>query len=432
MTLNRLLITSVVVENRPVRDVANHYGVSESWLFELLARYRTEGDAAFEARSRRPRSVPTTTPTETVELILELREKLTATGLDAGPDTIRWHLEHHHSVAVSRATISRYLTKAGLVAPEPKKKPKSSYIRFQAEMPNETWQADFTHYRLRRPDGRPGAGHRDPDLARRLFPLRPLRHRPPPSHRTDSAGPLPRHRCRARNPCLHTHRQRHGLHHQALPGQEGCRHPQRLRDRAAPSQRGPEERATQPPHHPRQGGTVPADDEEVAPQTGRPTDHNRRPPGPPRPLRRGVQRAPATPLPGPPSHPRNGLHEPPQGDAEHRRPRRRHPPPRPPRQGRQGRQDHLAIPRRDVLHRHRPHPHRNPRHRPRPGPRHPHHRRRHRRTPPRARPRHIQALPRHRTPTRPHTLKTKRAEPTSIGFGPPRCLETSHGRADRI
>src|SRR4051794_22258534 len=157
MTLNRLLITSVVVENRPVRDVANQYGVSESWLFELLARYRTEGDAAFEARSRRPRSVPTTTPTETVEVILELREKLTAAGLDAGPDTIRWHLEHHHSVAVSRATISRYLTKAGLVAPEPKKKPKSSYLRFQAEMPNETWQADFTHYRLRRPDGRPGA-----------------------------------------------------------------------------------------------------------------------------------------------------------------------------------------------------------------------------------------------------------------------------------
>src|SRR4051794_23998199 len=157
MTLNRLLITSVVVENRPVAHVAAQYGVSESWLFELLARYRTEGAAAFEPRSRRPHSVPTKTPTETVDLILELREKLTATGLDAGPDTIRWHLEHHYSIAVSKATISRYLAKAGLVIPEPKKKPKSSYIRFQAEMPNETWQADFTHYRLRRPDGRPGA-----------------------------------------------------------------------------------------------------------------------------------------------------------------------------------------------------------------------------------------------------------------------------------
>jgi hypothetical protein len=154
MTLNRLLITSVVNENRPVAHVAAQYGVSESWLFELLARYKAEGDAAFEPHSRRPHSVPTTTPAETVDLILELREKLTATGLDAGPDTIKWHLEHHHSIAVSRATISRYLTKAGLVVPEPKKKPKSYYIRFAAEMPNETWQADFTHYRLRRPDGR--------------------------------------------------------------------------------------------------------------------------------------------------------------------------------------------------------------------------------------------------------------------------------------
>jgi transposase len=56
MTLNRLLITSVVVENRPVRDVAAQYGVSESWLFELLARYKAEGEAAFEPRSvaRRP------------------------------------------------------------------------------------------------------------------------------------------------------------------------------------------------------------------------------------------------------------------------------------------------------------------------------------------------------------------------------------------
>jgi transposase InsO family protein len=91
-----------------------------------------------------------------VELIVELREKLATTGLDSGPDTIRWHLEHHHQVTVSRATISRYLTKAGLVVPEPKKRPKSSYIRFAAELPNERWQTDFTHYRLTRHDGTPG------------------------------------------------------------------------------------------------------------------------------------------------------------------------------------------------------------------------------------------------------------------------------------
>jgi transposase InsO family protein len=157
MTIARLLITAVVVEKRPVHEVAATYGVSRSWLYELLERYRTDGDAVFEPRSRRPQSSPTATPPEVVDLIVELREKLTATGMDAGPDTIGWHLAHHHDVTVSRATISRYLTKAGLVVPEPKKRPKSSYIRFQAAMPNETWQSDFTHYRLTRPDGRPGA-----------------------------------------------------------------------------------------------------------------------------------------------------------------------------------------------------------------------------------------------------------------------------------
>jgi transposase len=150
MTLNRLLITSVVVENRPVREVAAQYGVSESWLFEFLARYKVEGESAFEPHSRRPHSVSTTTPTETIDLILELREKVTATGLDASPDTIGWVHEHHHSTVVSRATISRYLSRHGLVVPEPKNKPKSAYLRFQAEQPNETWQSDFTQWERER------------------------------------------------------------------------------------------------------------------------------------------------------------------------------------------------------------------------------------------------------------------------------------------
>lgn len=77
--------------------------------------------------------------------MIQLRKNLAGDGLDAGPDTIAWHLTTHHNVTISPATISRHLTQAGLVSPEPKKKPKSSYIRFEAAMPNETWQSDFTH-----------------------------------------------------------------------------------------------------------------------------------------------------------------------------------------------------------------------------------------------------------------------------------------------
>ncbi len=34
------------------------------------------------------------------------------------------------------------------MTPAPQKRPRSSYVRFQAEQPNEMWQADFTHYPL--------------------------------------------------------------------------------------------------------------------------------------------------------------------------------------------------------------------------------------------------------------------------------------------
>src|SRR3984893_8024583 len=51
-------------------------------------------------------------------------------------------------IGVSAATVSRYLTRHGLVPPDPAKRPRSSYVRFAADLPNECWQSDFTHYRL--------------------------------------------------------------------------------------------------------------------------------------------------------------------------------------------------------------------------------------------------------------------------------------------
>ncbi|MDQ3465919.1 MAG: helix-turn-helix domain-containing protein, partial [Actinomycetota bacterium] len=157
MSKARLVITAIEVEGRTPAEVIAEYGVSRSWLYELLARYRAEGDAGFEPRSRRPLSSPRTTPQARVDLVLRLRTQLSEASLDAGADTIDWHLTHHHQVTLSRATINRILVRAGAVVPEPAKRPKSSYIRFEALMPNETWQSDFTHYRLTRPEGTPGA-----------------------------------------------------------------------------------------------------------------------------------------------------------------------------------------------------------------------------------------------------------------------------------
>ena len=148
MSKARLVITAAVLEKRPVAEIVATYGVSRSWIYELLARYRDEGEAAFEPHSRAPKTSPGATPPETAELVLRLRKQLLEAGHDAGPDTLLWHLAQHHDVTISRATVHRILTRHGAITPEPKKKPKSSYVRFQAAMPNETWQSDFTHYPL--------------------------------------------------------------------------------------------------------------------------------------------------------------------------------------------------------------------------------------------------------------------------------------------
>src|SRR6185437_1824999 len=125
MSRARLVITAVTVEKRPVSEVAREYGVARSWIYALLARYQAEGEAAFEPRSRRPKTSPAAISGEAADLIVRLRKELSEQGLDAGPHTIRWHLEHHHQVMVSAATISRYLAGRGLIVPEPRKRPKS-------------------------------------------------------------------------------------------------------------------------------------------------------------------------------------------------------------------------------------------------------------------------------------------------------------------
>lgn len=148
MSRARLVITAVVLEGRSQAEVARAYGVSPSWVSRLVARYQQVGEAAFEPGSRRPLTSPTRTPEATIELIIELRGKLAADGLDAGPHTIAWHLTHNHDRTVAPATIWRHLRAAGLIEPTPSKRPRTSYIRFEADLPNQLWQTDFTHVRL--------------------------------------------------------------------------------------------------------------------------------------------------------------------------------------------------------------------------------------------------------------------------------------------
>lgn len=115
MSRARLVITAITKQGLTQAEAARTYSLSEATVSRLMARYRDEGYAAFEPRPRRPHTSPGATPPETIELVLRLRKQLAENGHDVGPDTLRWHLEQHHGIALSRATIHRILTRHGAI-----------------------------------------------------------------------------------------------------------------------------------------------------------------------------------------------------------------------------------------------------------------------------------------------------------------------------
>ena len=149
MAKARYLVEAHLLEGRLVRELAAAHGVHRSWIYKLLARYREGGYEALEPRSRAPRRSPNRTPEGVVRAVVSLREQLLSQGHDCGAETIAHHLARQGTGGVpSVSTIWRILRREGLVVPQPQKRPRSSLIRFEAELPNETWQADITHWRL--------------------------------------------------------------------------------------------------------------------------------------------------------------------------------------------------------------------------------------------------------------------------------------------
>jgi transposase InsO family protein len=148
MSRARVAVLQVVSKQLSVTEAATTHGISRRHLHRLLARYRDGGLDALQPRSRRPKTTPTATCDEVRARVIELRVQLTADGLDAGAHTIAWHLQREGYKAPATATISRILKQAGLITPQPRKRPRSSYIRLQADQPNEMWQSDFIHWRL--------------------------------------------------------------------------------------------------------------------------------------------------------------------------------------------------------------------------------------------------------------------------------------------
>jgi len=141
----RFLIETHLRTGQSIGELAKAHEVHRSWLYKRLARYRREGEAGLELRSTRPKTSPTRIADLWEEEIVRLRKELTELGVDAGAATIQTHLADHHDAVPSVPTIWRVLKARGFVTPQPHKRPTSSYHRFEADFPNECWQADVTH-----------------------------------------------------------------------------------------------------------------------------------------------------------------------------------------------------------------------------------------------------------------------------------------------
>ena len=148
MDIGPFLVEAHLREGRSVAELAAAHGVHRSWLYKLLARYRAEGDAGLVPKSRRPQSSPGAMDRSLEEQIVALRTNLLAQGFDAGALTIHWHLARTHGAVPSVSSVWRVLRRRGLVTPQPHKRPRSSFIRFEAALPNECWQSDMTHWTL--------------------------------------------------------------------------------------------------------------------------------------------------------------------------------------------------------------------------------------------------------------------------------------------
>ncbi|KAB1644841.1 IS481 family transposase [Gulosibacter chungangensis] len=143
---NRAIVLAIIEGGLSITDAATQFSVTTRWIRTLLSRYNTHGLEGLEPRSRAPHHNPNATPQPVRDRILELRKHLVAQGLDAGAESIHDRLPPEHRP--SPATIWRILRAGEAITPQPQKRPRSSWHRFEADAPNGLWQSDFTHWQL--------------------------------------------------------------------------------------------------------------------------------------------------------------------------------------------------------------------------------------------------------------------------------------------
>lgn len=123
--------------------------VSRAWFYKVRAISVAESPMhAMELGSTKPLTSPRKTGQSMTDLLLATRASLENAGWDYGPLSVIAKLERQGVKPPARVTVWRIFSRAGVVVPEPRKKPHSSYKRFTYPEPNGCWQIDATEWLL--------------------------------------------------------------------------------------------------------------------------------------------------------------------------------------------------------------------------------------------------------------------------------------------
>jgi transposase InsO family protein len=140
LEVNRIMLRSAFVSRALMGErmvsVCREFGISRKTGYKWLSRWRKEGIAGLQDRSRRPLSHPRQTSSAVVGLIKELRFQHPAWG----PLKIKARLEADGYPMPSARSIANVLQRCGLVEQPAASQPARE--RFERPEPNELWQLD--------------------------------------------------------------------------------------------------------------------------------------------------------------------------------------------------------------------------------------------------------------------------------------------------
>lgn len=132
-----------------VSAFCKQHNVSRAWFYQVRAAAKKVGPVkALEKKPPIALTQPKATPDSITDLLLGTRAELEDAGFDHGPLSVMAKLRRQGFTTPSRATVARIFSRAGVVVPEPRKKPRSAYIRFTYPQPNSCWQIDSTEWVL--------------------------------------------------------------------------------------------------------------------------------------------------------------------------------------------------------------------------------------------------------------------------------------------